>query len=59
MGLGEATNWKSEKLAATILAGDLRNEGSGSTMSTIYRSIKAMDLTKPRGTPPGICSSPA
>ena len=46
VGLGEATNWKSEKLAATILAGDLRNEGSGSTMSTIYRSIKAMDLTK-------------
>ena len=41
-----ATNWKSEKLAATILAGDLRNEGSGSTMSAIYRSIKAMDLTK-------------
>ena len=46
VGLGEATNWKSEKLAATILAGDLRNEGSGSTMSAIYRSIKAMDLTK-------------
>ena len=46
VGLGEATNWKSEQLAATILAGDLRNEGSGSTMSTIYRSIKAMDLTK-------------
>ena len=46
VGLGNATNWKSEKLAATILAGDLRNEGSGSTMSTIYRSIKAMDLTK-------------
>ena len=46
VALGNATNWKSEKLAATILAGDLRNEGSGSTMSTIYRSIKAMDLTK-------------
>ena len=46
VGLGNATNWKSEKLAATILAGDLRNEGSGSTMSAIYRSIKAMDLTK-------------
>lgn len=46
VGLGNATNWKSEQLAATILAGDLRNEGSGSTMSTIYRSIKAMDLTK-------------
>ena len=47
VGLGEATNWKSEKLAATILAGDLRNEGSGSTMSAIYRSIKDMKLTKP------------
>ena len=46
VALGNATNWKSEKLAATILAGDLRNEGSGSTMSAIYRSIKAMDLTK-------------
>ena len=46
VGLGNATNWKSEKLAATILAGDLRNEGSGSTMSTIYRSIKDMKLTK-------------
>lgn len=46
VALGNATNWKSEKLASTILAGDLRNEGSGSTMSTIYRSIKAMDLTK-------------
>lgn len=46
VALGNATNWKSEKLAATILAGDLRNEGSGSTMSTILRSIKAMDLTK-------------
>ena len=46
VALGNATNWKSEKLAATILAGDLRNEGSGSPMSTIYRSIKAMDLTK-------------
>ena len=46
VALGNATNWKSEKLAATIQAGDLRNEGSGSTMSTIYRSIKAMDLTK-------------
>ena len=46
VGLGNATNWKSEQLAATILAGDLRNEGSGSTMSTIYRSIKDMDLTK-------------
>ena len=46
VALGNATNWKSEKLAATILAGDLRNEGSSSTMSTIYRSIKAMDLTK-------------
>ena len=46
VALGNATNWKSEKLAATILAGDLRNEGSGSTMSSIYRSIKAMDLTK-------------
>ena len=46
VGLGEATNWKSEKLAATILAGDLRNEGSGSTMSAIYRSIKDMKLTK-------------
>ena len=40
VALGNATNWKSEKLAATILAGDLRSEGSGSTMSTIYRSIK-------------------
>ena len=46
VGLGNATNWKSEKLAATILAGDLRNEGSGSTMSAIYRSIKDMKLTK-------------
>lgn len=46
VALGNATNWKSEKLAATILAGDLRNEGSGSTMSAIYRSIKAMNLTK-------------
>lgn len=46
VGLGNATNWKSEKLAATILAGDLRSEGSGSTMSTIYRSIKDMKLTK-------------
>lgn len=46
VALGNATNWKSEKLAATILAGDLRNEGSGSIMSAIYRSIKAMDLTK-------------
>ena len=46
VALGNATNWKSEKLAATILAGDLRNEGSGSTMSTIYRSIKDMKLTK-------------
>ena len=46
VGLGNATNWKSEKLAATILAGDLRSEGSGSTMSTIYRSIKNMKLTK-------------
>ena len=46
VALGNATNWKSEKLAATILAGDLRNEGSGSAMSAIYRSIKAMDLTK-------------
>ena len=45
VGLGNATNWKSEKLAATILAGDLRSEGSGSTMSTIYRSIKDMKLT--------------
>ena len=45
VALGNATNWKSEKLAATILAGDLRNEGSGSTMSAIYRSIKAMDLS--------------
>ena len=46
VALGNATNWKREKLAATILAGDLRNEGSGSPMSAIYRSIKAMDLTK-------------
>ena len=46
VALGNATNWKSEKLAATILAGDLRNEGSGSTMSAIYRSIKDMKLTK-------------
>ena len=46
VALGNATNWKSEKLAATILAGDLRSEGSGSTMSTIYRSIKDMKLTK-------------
>ena len=46
VALGNATNWKSEQLAATILAGDLRNEGSGSTMSAIYRSIKAMNLTK-------------
>ncbi len=46
VALGNATNWKSEKLAATILGGDLRNEGSGSTISTILKSIKDMDLTK-------------
>ena len=46
VALGNATNWKSEKLAATILAGDLRDEGSGSTMSAIYRGIKDMKLTR-------------
>lgn len=42
--LGNATNWKSEQLAATILAGDLRD--SGSALSTIMNSVKAMKLTK-------------
>ena len=44
VALGNATNWKSEKLAATILAGDLRS--SGSAASTILKSIKEMQLTK-------------
>lgn len=44
VALGNATNWKSEKLAATILAGDLRT--SGSALSTILKSIKEMQLTR-------------
>ena len=44
VALGNATNWKSEKLAATILGGELRS--SGSALSTIRKSIKNMGLTK-------------
>lgn len=44
VGLGNATNWKSEQLAATVLGGDLRD--SGSALGTIMRSIKDMALTK-------------
>lgn len=44
VALGNATNWKSEKLAATILAGDLRS--SGSALSTILKSVKEMQLTR-------------
>ena len=44
VALGNATNWKSEKLAATVLAGNLR--GSGSAVSTLIKSVKEMQLTK-------------
>ena len=44
VALGNATNWKSEKLAATVLAGNLR--GSGSAVSNLIKSVKEMQLTK-------------
>lgn len=43
-GLWNATNHKSDALAATILSGNLRS--SGSVVSTILKGIKDMELTK-------------
>ena len=44
VALGNATNWKSETLAATVLAGNLR--ASGNPTSALIQGIKDMHLTK-------------
>lgn len=44
VALGNATNWKSEALAASVLAGDLR--ASGSPAAALIQGIKDMHLTR-------------
>lgn len=58
VGLGEATNWKSEQLAALMVSGALR-DFNFQKLGLFLEALNRMTLTLTRAAPPTACCSAA